>query len=424
MSKKKALSNYYEDIEILDLNGSNKYKIIIIIVLITLLFLAVIAFLIINYINKPYIELVGKKSLIHTVGLPYKDKGYVIRKQKRKINVKTETDVDEKTIGKYQITYNVYKDNELVQTITRKIKVADNVGPTIEGKDSVDVRVGTDIKGKDKEYFFGLASISIKDNYDSNEDLMVWVDTSNIDEDKDYSLDKETSYIIIIKATDKANNTTLKKVKINLIKTKLTTVKFSSNDIKLYVKGQYKINVEKHPADAYYNSLVWKSNDNNIATVNEQGVVFGISKGKTTICAFVQDNEEVKDCAAVTVEYSAIQKLISYITQIGFKKESNNVYVYSATDYKYTFDFNNKMFFYSNNISTLNYFYNQDYSIYDEYNIRVARYYFKDESYFCEEVFQYGVCYNQKGSDIIYMNTLKNYFMQILNNSEVKVNEL
>jgi len=56
------------------------------------------------------------------------------------------------------------------------------------------------------------------------------------------------------------------------------------------------------PDDATNKTVIWKSSNPNVATVNSEGMVTAVANGKTTIIAITQDGDKIATCA-VTVDY-------------------------------------------------------------------------------------------------------------------------
>ena len=53
----------------------------------------------------------------------------------------------------------------------------------------------------------------------------------------------------------------------------------------LDMKGTFQLNATVYPEDATEQTITWSSSDESIATVDENGLVTGVSEGKATIIA-------------------------------------------------------------------------------------------------------------------------------------------
>ena len=79
----------------------------------------------------------------------------------------------------------------------------------------------------------------------------------------------------------------------------IESMTLSSTDFTIRVGKEYKIGVELSPVDTDPSVVVWRSTDPNIATVDETGVVKGVSKGTVKITATVGDPDNgglVEEC--------------------------------------------------------------------------------------------------------------------------------
>ena len=72
------------------------------------------------------------------------------------------------------------------------------------------------------------------------------------------------------------------------------------------------------PSNAQNKSLTWKSSDPNVATVNADGIVTGVSKGTATITVLAADGYGARDICEVTVESSSL----SAATVTGFSAKT------------------------------------------------------------------------------------------------------
>ncbi len=87
---------------------------------------------------------------------------------------------------------------------------------------------------------------------------------------------------ITITASNGISDTCIVNVKTNEIS--VSSIKFNKNAYSLYINETININATVLPENATDKTLIWKSSNNKIATVNN-GTVKGISKGKVTITA-------------------------------------------------------------------------------------------------------------------------------------------
>ncbi|MBD5135524.1 MAG: leucine-rich repeat protein [Lachnospiraceae bacterium] len=91
------------------------------------------------------------------------------------------------------------------------------------------------------------------------------------------------------------NNECLDNAKVITSKFKITGIKLFAPSRKVEVGNSISITVVRKPVNAILAELKWSSSDDRIATVNEEGVVTAISKGKVKITAMVDDNSGKSD---------------------------------------------------------------------------------------------------------------------------------
>ncbi|MCH5235638.1 MAG: leucine-rich repeat protein [Muribaculaceae bacterium] len=70
----------------------------------------------------------------------------------------------------------------------------------------------------------------------------------------------------------------------------------------LTVGDSYQFEIEIYPENAFYDSLKWSSSDENVATVNSEGVVTAIGAGTTEITVYVNDYPDVFATCEITVD--------------------------------------------------------------------------------------------------------------------------
>lgn len=84
-------------------------------------------------------------------------------------------------------------------------------------------------------------------------------------------------------------------------KTAVEEVEFSKSSAKIKIGEQYQVEVTITPADAYNKKLNWHSSNESVATVDENGVITGISAGKASISCSSEDNPLANDKITITV---------------------------------------------------------------------------------------------------------------------------
>ncbi|MDR0755092.1 MAG: Ig-like domain-containing protein [Prevotellaceae bacterium] len=94
-------------------------------------------------------------------------------------------------------------------------------------------------------------------------------------------------------------------VTVNAISVPVTGIKVTPETAKIKIKATFQLAAAVLPTDATNKKVTFKSNDDNVATVNENGLITGISAGKATIIATTNDGRK-KDSCIVTVDTDAI----------------------------------------------------------------------------------------------------------------------
>lgn len=171
------------------------------------------------------------------------------------------------------------------------------VGTTVNGLDDyIDVTVGTDVinvngitvlptsmelkVGETKEFSYDISPLDATDQgvmISSSDDNIIRISNNKVTALKEGTTD------INFKTVDGGYKATIK-VKVlsrtKIVNEKDLTVKPSS--INIPVGGSFEVEAKISPVDATYKELNWKSNDPNVATVNN-GLIVGVSPGKTEI---------------------------------------------------------------------------------------------------------------------------------------------
>ena len=171
------------------------------------------------------------------------------------------------------------------------------VGTTVNGLDDyIDVTVGRDVinvngitvlptsmelkVGETKEFSYDISPLDATDQgvmISSSDDNIIRISNNKVMALKEGTTD------INFKTVDGGYKATIK-VKVSsrtkIVNEKDLTVKPSS--INIPVGGSFEVEAKISPVDATYKELNWKSNDPNVATVNN-GLIVGVSPGKTEI---------------------------------------------------------------------------------------------------------------------------------------------
>lgn len=150
--------------------------------------------------------------------------------------------------------------------------------------DNVEVEA-TDIElSLDKEY------ISYKDNEEAT--LSVTVNGSEVSEGVEYTSSDETiatveNGVITAVGSGKAKITVKykeveKSIDIESI-VPISNMKFTATSSSIKVGNQLQLKLQVSPTDASIDTLIYSSSNDEIATVNKNGIVTGVQKGQVTI---------------------------------------------------------------------------------------------------------------------------------------------
>ena len=102
--------------------------------------------------------------------------------------------------------------------------------------------------------------------------------------------------------------------------TEVETINITTESPTVALGGSISLNVDIQPDDAEGRSLYWESSDTSIATVNENGIVTGISNGEATITA-TSSNGASSSCV-ITVDDSL---RIAQLTVSRHREDDNNI---------------------------------------------------------------------------------------------------
>ncbi|MBR1635562.1 MAG: Ig-like domain-containing protein [Lachnospiraceae bacterium] len=87
--------------------------------------------------------------------------------------------------------------------------------------------------------------------------------------------------------------------------TEVTDVSVTPSKIEIEKGNSYKLSATVEPEDAANKTLSWGSEDENVATVDENGLVTAVAKGETTITATSKDGTDISGLCKVTVTDSS-----------------------------------------------------------------------------------------------------------------------
>lgn len=110
-----------------------------------------------------------------------------------------------------------------------------------------------------------------------------------------------------ITATAKGDDSVKKSIPVTVTKVIPTELKLSKSTLNIAIKQTYKVNATVTPADAANKSVVWKSSNAKVATVDSKGNIKGIASGSATITATTKDNPKVSKKVAVKVSPKTVK---------------------------------------------------------------------------------------------------------------------
>ena len=106
------------------------------------------------------------------------------------------------------------------------------------------------------------------------------------------------------------------------VKQQVTSIELNETEITLYVRDEETLEAKISPDNANDPSVTWSSSDPEVATVDQEGKVKGISKGEAVITATANDGSGVKaECKVTVKNRSGIvpQKTLTFDTNGGSK---------------------------------------------------------------------------------------------------------
>lgn len=109
---------------------------------------------------------------------------------------------------------------------------------------------------------------------------------------------------------------------------KVNEVKINKEKVYIAIKGKYTVKAEVDSVGIVDNTISWYSDDESIATVDENGVITGVKKGETKVHAKVSDKEDVVDVLVtdlITVAPKNFNNNKPYLPCGRYNKEENDL---------------------------------------------------------------------------------------------------
>jgi len=110
-----------------------------------------------------------------------------------------------------------------------------------------------------------------------------------------------------ITATAKGAPSVKKDIKVTVMKVVPTSIKLSKSTVNITKNQSLKVTATVSPTDATNKTVVWKSSNPKVATVDSKGTIKGISNGSATITATAKDNSKVSKTVAVKVSTKTLK---------------------------------------------------------------------------------------------------------------------
>lgn len=254
----------------------------------------------------------------------------------------------------------VSKGNATIEVVTEDGSKTDTCEVTVIEPliDIESITINSNIKNEENKIYKSYGgTVTIKlttqDIEDDTELNIVIKDSNNLDVTSNFEVNEVTvtvtnnkatititvpnstesdSYSVEISGTDTNTKTSSFEVYDPILISEIT-----AEDIKVGIDKTKEINVTINPSDALNKKLTYESEDEDIVTVDENGVVTGISEGVTTITIKSTDGSNIEKTINVTVidkrielkltsEYKIVsENNINYIDNIKLNKESGNI---------------------------------------------------------------------------------------------------
>ncbi|WP_050632263.1 immunoglobulin-like domain-containing protein [Bacillus andreraoultii] len=173
--------------------------------------------------------------------------------------------------GTYELMYTVTDNAGNKDTKKRIVAVIDHIPPTITGVGNTTVGLYTD--------FNILEGVTALDNNDG--DLTKYIKTNGT-----VDTSKEGSHVISYTVTDAAGNTTEIKRTITVKKIPVTSVSIEAPD-SIKTGKLVQLNASISPSNATEQKITWTSSNEEIASIDENGILTTYTEGTITITATV-----------------------------------------------------------------------------------------------------------------------------------------
>lgn len=144
------------------------------------------------------------------------------------------------------------------------------------------------------------------------------------------------SAVITVTTTDGDKRATCK-VTVTSDEVLIKKITLTPKELSVAVKGNYQLNISFDPAKPTDTSVIWKSEDDKIATVSNGGLVTGVKVGKTKVSATAKDGSGVKAECVVTVtdekKYADTAQLYDKDKNPLYKKDGDKYVLAKYKDY-------------------------------------------------------------------------------------------
>lgn len=150
---------------------------------------------------------------------------------------------------------------------------------------------GVEIKKEKKVFSLKFLAINTGDTElrvsDNENDPDLW-------EDDEFGGAEFSSYEVMLIPFDIINES-------KVVPRKVTSVNIEQDNIEVGIGNTSQLTAVVSPADAYNKSVTWKSEDENIAKVDENGIVTGVSEGEVKITVTTKDGGFIDTCTVKVI---------------------------------------------------------------------------------------------------------------------------